>query len=78
MDDASLAQVAAVLARRLDTELPDVQVDEVPTRQYPAESFAAHLFGYVGEASEGQVESEGLKAAPSSGRRVSRRSTTSC
>ena len=60
VDDASLAQVAAVLARRLDTELPDVQVEEVPTRQYPAESFAAHLFGYVGEASEGQVESEKL------------------
>ena len=37
-----------------------MQVDEVPTRQYPAESFAAHLFGYVGEASEGQVESDGL------------------
>ncbi len=62
VDDASLAQVAAVLARQLDTELPDVQVDEVPTRQYPAESFAAHLFGYVGEASEGQVESEGLNS----------------
>jgi len=62
LDDASLAQVAAVLARRLDSELPDVQVEEVPTRQYPAESFAAHLFGYVGEASEGQVESEGLNS----------------
>ena len=62
VDDASLAQVAAVLARQLDTELPDVQVDEVPTRQYPAESFAAHLFGYVGEANEGQVESDGLQS----------------
>jgi penicillin-binding protein 2 len=62
VDDASLAQVAAVLARQLDTELPDVQVDEVPTRQYPPESFAAHLFGYVGEASEGQVESDGLNS----------------
>jgi penicillin-binding protein 2 len=60
LDDASLAQVAAVLARRLDSELPDVLVEEVPTRRYPAESFAAHLFGYVGEASEGQVESDGL------------------
>ena len=58
VDDASLAQVAAVLARR--AEMPDVQVDEVPTRQYPADSFAAHLFGYVGEASEGQVESDGF------------------
>ena len=58
VDDASLAQVAAVLARK--AEMPDVQVDEVPTRLYPADSFAAHLFGYVGEASEGQVESEGL------------------
>ena len=58
LDDASLAQVAAVLARK--AEMPDVQVDEVPTRQYPADSFAAHLFGYVGEASEGQVESDGF------------------
>jgi penicillin-binding protein 2 len=62
VDDASLAQVAAVLARRLESELPDVQVEKVPTRLYPTESFAAHLFGYVGEASEGQVESEGLQS----------------
>ncbi len=60
VDDASLAQVAAVMARRLETELPDVQVDQVPTRQYPKDSFAAHLFGYVSEASEGQVESGDL------------------
>ena len=60
LDDASLSQVAAVLARRLD--LPDVQVDEVPTRLYPTEAFAAHLFGYVGEASEGQVAAEGLQS----------------
>jgi len=59
-DDASLAQVAAVLARRLESELPDVMVEEVPTRRYPADSFAAHLFGYVGEASEGQIESDSL------------------
>src|SRR5688572_10396265 len=58
VEDASLPQVAAVLARK--AEMPDVQVDEVPTRQYPGNSFAAHLFGYVGEASEGQVESESL------------------
>lgn len=62
VDDASLAQVAAVLARRLEDELPDVVVEEVPTRLYPAESFAAHLFGYVGEASEGQVETDGLSS----------------
>ena len=60
VDDASLAQVAAVLARRLETELPDILVQRVPTRQYPPDSFAAHLFGYVGEASEGQVETDGL------------------
>ncbi len=58
VDDATIGQVAAVLARK--AELPDVQVDQVPTRQYPKDSFAAHLFGYVGEASEGQVESSGL------------------
>src|SRR5262245_29517430 len=54
VNDATLAQVAAVTARRLDTELPDVVVQEVPTRRY-VDSLAAHLFGYVGEASEGEV-----------------------
>lgn len=61
VDDASLAQVAAVLARRLESELPDVSVEEVPTRQYPTD-FAAHLFGYVGEASEGEVETQSVQS----------------
>ncbi len=55
VEDASLAQVAAITARRLDFELPDVVVEEVPTRQYPTDALAAHLFGYVGEASDAQV-----------------------
>jgi penicillin-binding protein 2 len=55
VQDASLAQVAAVLARRLDFELPDVMVQEVPTRQYPDQAMAAHLIGYVGEATEDQT-----------------------
>ena len=41
-------------ARRLDFELPDVVVEQVPTRQYP-ETMAAHLFGYVGEVNDAQV-----------------------
>jgi penicillin-binding protein 2 len=56
VDDATLAQVAAITARRLDFELPDVRVEEVPTRKYP-ESLAAHLFGYVGQVSDAQVAS---------------------
>src|SRR3954468_18225558 len=60
VEDASLAQVAAVMARRLDTELPDVVVEEVPTRRYPTNEMAAHLIGYVGEASEAQVSAENL------------------
>ena len=36
INDATLAQVAAVTARRLEFELPDVVVQEVPTRQYPS------------------------------------------
>jgi penicillin-binding protein 2 len=54
IQDASLAQVAAVTARRLDFELPDVLVEPVPTRRYP-DTLAAHLFGYVGEVSDAQV-----------------------
>lgn len=55
IEDASLAQVAAITARRLDFELPDVVVEEVPTRQYPTDALAAHLFGYVGEANDSQI-----------------------
>jgi penicillin-binding protein 2 len=62
VQDASLAQVAAVTARRLDFELPDVVVEQVPTRRYP-ETLAAHLFGYVGEVSDRDVaEDDKLKS----------------
>ena len=62
VQDASLAQVAAVTARRLDFELPDVVVEQVPTRQYPV-SMAAHVFGYVGEVNDAQVAvDESLKS----------------
>ena len=63
VQDATLAQVAAVKARRLDFELPDIRVEQVPTRQYP-EAMAAHLFGYVGEVSDAQVTdgADGLKS----------------
>jgi len=54
VQDATLAQVSAVTARRLDFELPDVRVEQVPTRRYP-ETLAAHLFGYVGEVNDEQV-----------------------
>ena len=60
LPDATLAQVAAVTARRLDFELPDVIVQEVPTRQYPDQDMAAHLIGYVGEASEDQMQADGV------------------
>jgi penicillin-binding protein 2 len=52
--DASLSQVAAVTARRL--ELPGVVVEQVPTRYYPAHTLASHLFGYVGEVTDTQLQ----------------------
>ena len=55
IEDASLAQVAAITARSLDFELPDVVVEEVHMRQYPTDALAAHLFGYVGEANDTQL-----------------------
>jgi penicillin-binding protein 2 len=62
IEDASAAQVAAVLARRY--ELPDVLVEPVPTREYPASPvMASHVFGYVGEVTEAQVAaSDDLKS----------------
>jgi penicillin-binding protein 2 len=62
LQDATGAQVAAVLARKY--ELPDVMVEQVPTREYPTDPIvAAHVFGYVGEVSEAQVSaSDDLKS----------------
>ena len=37
IEDATLAQVAAITARRLEFELPDVVVQRVPTRNYPVD-----------------------------------------
>ena len=54
VEDASLAQVAAIRARGLEFELPDVVIQRVPTRKYP-EAMAAHLFGYVGEVTDSQL-----------------------
>ncbi len=62
VEDASLAQVAAVSAHRLDTELPEVIVERVPTRRYPTDQMAAHLFGYVGEVTENELEGGGYHA----------------
>jgi penicillin-binding protein 2 len=60
VQDATLAQVAAITARRL--ELPDLDVEQVPTRRYP-ETMAAHLFGYVGEVNDRDVsENDELKS----------------
>ena len=67
IQDASLAQVAAVTAHRLDFELPDVVVEPTPTRRYP-EKMGAHLFGYVGEVNDSQVaENDTLRSGDITG-----------
>lgn len=57
IEHATFAQVAAVTARHV--ELPEIKVQQVPTRTYPT-GMAAHLFGYVGEVSEAQLASADL------------------
>src|SRR3954471_9093650 len=54
IENASFPQVAAFMARRL--ELPGIITQEVPARRYPDNAAAAHLFGYVGEITEAQVQ----------------------
>ncbi len=59
--DATIAEVAALEARRL--ELPAVSVEVVPLRSYPLAAAAAHALGRVGEISDRQLqlpEFEGL------------------
>jgi penicillin-binding protein 2 len=61
--DASVGEVAALEARRL--ELPEVSIEVVPLRYYPLASAAAHALGRVGEITERQLEFpefEGLEA----------------
>ena len=61
--DASLAQVAAVAARKL--ALPGLVVEQVPTRHYPTATFGAHTLGYVGEVTDVQLSLprfEGLRS----------------
>jgi penicillin-binding protein 2 len=53
LQDATLEQVGRALSRK--RELPEIMVEKVPTRQYPSEALAAHLFGYVGQASDKQL-----------------------
>ncbi len=53
IENATDAQVAAVVAQQL--ELPEVVVEQVPTRTYPDGGLAAHLFGYVGEVQPAQL-----------------------
>ncbi len=63
--DASLADVAALEAHRL--ELPEVSVEVVPLRSYPLASAAAHALGRVGEITERQLDQPEFKAlAPGS------------
>lgn len=54
IEHATDAQVAAVIAQQL--ELPEVVVEQVPTRRYPEAGLAAHLFGYVGEIQQEQMQ----------------------
>ena len=55
VQDATLAQVTAVTAHKL--ELPDVDIEQIPTRRYN-DALAAHLFGYVSEVNDAQVAAD--------------------
>jgi penicillin-binding protein 2 len=54
IEHATMAQVAAVTARQVD--LPEIVVQQLPTREYPEGGMAAHLFGYVGEIQERDLQ----------------------
>lgn len=54
IENATREQVIAVRARRW--ELPGIEPREVPSRHYPASDMAAHLFGYVSEVTQTQLQ----------------------
>lgn len=53
-EDASLRDLAYVEAHR--DEIPGLEVVMVSRRLYPRDGFLAHLLGYVGEVSEGELD----------------------
>jgi penicillin-binding protein 2 len=53
IENATREQVIAARARQL--ELPGIFYQEVPSRRYPSNDAAAHLFGYVGEINDAQL-----------------------
>ncbi len=54
IENASREQFIAVRARKW--ELPGIITQEVPSRLYPTSEMAAHLFGYVSEVTEVQLQ----------------------
>src|SRR3982751_191954 len=54
IENATFPQLAAFTARRL--ELPGIIRQDVPARRYPENATAAHLFGYVGEVTDNQLQ----------------------
>src|SRR6476661_7606722 len=54
IENASFEQYIAVMARRW--ELPGIVPQQVPSRKYPGSDLAAHVFGYVGEIREDQLQ----------------------
>jgi penicillin-binding protein 2 len=63
IEHATFAQVAAVMVHKL--ELPEVFVQQVPTRTYPEGGLGAHLFGYVSEIQESQLDRPEFAGLPS-------------
>ncbi len=54
VENATQEQVIAITARKW--ELPGIIYQEVPSRRYPGSDMAAHVFGYVGEVTEAQLQ----------------------
>jgi penicillin-binding protein 2 len=59
---ATMAQVSAVLARKL--EMQEVVVQQEPARVYPLGGLGAHLFGYVGEIQDAQIDRPDFAGLP--------------
>ena len=79
VDDASLAQVAAVLARRLESELPDVARRGSADAAVSGRTRLRRICSATSaKPAKGRSRATACRAARSSGRPASRRSTTSC
>ena len=64
-DELTPAELAFVESHKDPDTFPELEVIHVQRRLYPRDGLAAHVIGYVGEVSESELNTAGVRPLPS-------------